>query len=67
MEFPKEIPVGNSGMFLMDRMELFDFIGVGIFGFDNVGFGQPWRFDLDKMGTFSTHPKSTRIEIFIKN
>lgn len=60
MEFPKEIPVGNSGMFLMDRMELFDFIGVGIFGFDNVGFGQPWKIDLKNDGDVF-HPKSTRI------
>lgn len=52
----------------MDSMELLDLIMVGIFGFDNVGFGQSWRLYFKKMGMFSIKiaPGNGKFKEFLK-
>lgn len=49
----------------MDSTELFDFIMVGILGFDNIGSGQSWRSEFKKMGIFSI-PENEIFKEFLK-
>lgn len=72
MAFPKKLRLGiaeySLWIFLVGSMELLDLIMVGIFGFDNVGFGQSWRFYFKKMGMFSIKiaPGNEKFKEFLK-